>query len=99
MAGHKLRVLPVGISMLLVLQPMGLGWAQDNRKLPERDAALAHFREAHEQAAKEAGLRRDGLRPEPILSQEQLVSLAPSPAPMDCSARRPPTPRDLRRRL
>jgi phospholipase C len=61
--------------MLLVLQPMGLGWAQDNRKLPERDAALAHFREAHEQAAKEAGLRRDGLRPEPILSQEQLVSL------------------------
>jgi phospholipase C len=60
--------------MLMVFQPFHSGWAQENRTVPETDA-LAHFRQAHDIAAREAALRRAGLRPEPTLSQEQLVSL------------------------
>jgi phospholipase C len=61
--------------MLMVFQPLGSGWAQQNRAVPETDAALAHFRQAHEIAAREAGARISGLRPEPTLDYEQLVSL------------------------
>ena len=75
MVSQRLRVLPIWISMLMVFQPLGSGWAQENRAVPETDAALAHFRQTHEQATGEAHTRRLGLRPEPTLSYEQLVSL------------------------
>jgi phospholipase C len=75
MAGRKLQVLPIGISMLLVLQPFGSGLAQERVTAPEKDADRAHFLEAHQRAATEARLRRDALRPEPVVSKEDLVSL------------------------
>jgi phospholipase C len=68
-------VLPIWISMLMVFQPLGSGWAQENRAVPETDTALAHFRQTHERAVREAGMRLSGLRPDPPLSYEQLVSL------------------------
>jgi phospholipase C len=61
--------------MLMVFQPLHSGWAQENRTVPETDADLAHFRQAHERAVREAKMRASGLRPEPTLSYEQLVSL------------------------
>jgi phospholipase C len=75
MANRELRVLPVWISMLMAFQPLGSGWAQENRGVPDTDAARAHFRQMHERAIKEAQARVTGLRPEPPLSYEQLVSL------------------------
>jgi len=61
--------------MLMAFQPLGSGWAQENRGVPDTDAARAHFRQMHERAIKEAQARVTGLRPEPPLSYEQLVSL------------------------
>ena len=75
MPNRELRVLPVWISMLMAFQPLGSGWAQENRGVPDTDAARAHFRQMHERAIKEAQARVSGLRPEPTLSYEQLVSL------------------------
>jgi phospholipase C len=75
MVSQRLRVLPIWISMLMVFQPLGSGWAQENRAVPETDTALAHFRQTHERAVREAGMRLSGLRPDPPLSYEQLVSL------------------------
>ena len=75
MVSQRLRVLPIWISMLMVFQPLGSGWAQENRAVPETDAALAHLRQTHERAAEEARMRLSGLRPEPTLNYEQLVSL------------------------
>jgi phospholipase C len=60
--------------MLLVLQPFSLGLAQEKVTVPAKDAARAHFLEAHRQAANEARLRRE-LRPDPVVSPEDLVSL------------------------
>ena len=74
MARQRLQVLPIGISMLLVLQPFSLGLAQEEVAVPGKDAGRAHFLEAHRQAAEEA-LRRDALRPEPVVSAEDLVTL------------------------
>ena len=51
-----------------------LEW-DNNRAVPDTDAARAHFRQAHERATREAHARVSGLRPEPTLSYEQLVSL------------------------
>jgi len=75
MARERIRVLPIGVSMLLVLQPFSSGFAQERVAIPEKDAARAHFLEAHKQAAREARERRESLRPEPVISQEELVSL------------------------
>ena len=75
MVNRRLRVLPIWVSMLMVFQPLGAGWAQENRAVPETDAALAHFRQANERARREATVRLSGLRPEPTLDYEQLVSL------------------------
>jgi len=68
-------VLPIWISMLMVFQPLRSGWAQENPTVPDTDAARVHFRQAHERARREARARVAGLRPEPTLSYEQLVSL------------------------
>jgi len=48
--------------------------AQEKVTVPAKDAARAHFLEAHRQAANEARLRRE-LRPDPVVSPEDLVSL------------------------
>lgn len=61
--------------MLMVFQPLRSGWAQENPTVPDTDAARVHFRQAHERARREARARVAGLRPEPTLSYEQLVSL------------------------
>ena len=74
MARQRLQVLPIGISMLLILQPFSSGLAQEEVAVPGKDAGRAHFLEAHRQAAEEA-LRRDALRPEPVVSAEDLVTL------------------------
>jgi len=75
MARERIRVLPIGVSMLLVLQPFSSGFAQERVAIPEKDAARANFLDAHKQAAREARERRESLRPEPVISQEELVSL------------------------
>ena len=75
MPSQRLRVLPIWISMLMVFQPLRSGWAQENPTVPDTDAARVHFRQAHERARREARARVAGLRPEPTLSYEQLVSL------------------------
>ncbi len=75
MARQRLQVLPIEIFMLLVLQPFSAGLAQEKVAVPAKDAARAHFLEAHEQAAIEAHERRESLRPEPVISKEELVSL------------------------
>jgi phospholipase C len=75
MADHKLQVLPIGISLLMALQPYSSGWAQEKPAVPEKDAARAHFLEAHQRAVKEARARIEGLRPEPSISYDQLVNL------------------------
>jgi phospholipase C len=66
-------VLPIGISLLMVLQPFSSAWAEERGAAGEKTAARAQFLKAHERAAKEASSRQ--LRPEPLLSQEELVSL------------------------
>ena len=75
MARERLRVLPIGISMLLILQPFSSGLAQERPAVPRKDAARAHFLEAHQQAAGEARERDNLLRPEPVIPAEDLVSL------------------------
>jgi phospholipase C len=55
----------------MVLQPFTSGWAQERSTNVDRAQLLA----AHAQAAQEASLRRDGVRPEPPVSHEELVSL------------------------
>lgn len=75
MAHHKLQVLPIGISILMVIQPLGLGLAQERAAVDHNAAGRSHFLQAHERAASEARSRRDGLRPEPALSYEELVNL------------------------
>jgi phospholipase C len=75
-ADHKLRVLPIGISMLMVLQPFSSAWAEERGAAGEKIAAArAQFLKAHERAADEARQRRALLRPEPPVSPEELVSL------------------------
>jgi phospholipase C len=59
----------------MAIQPLGLGWAQDRGAVPQKDAERAHFLEAHQRAAEEARLRANALRPEPVLSHEELVTL------------------------
>jgi phospholipase C len=61
--------------MLLVLQPVSSGVAQERAAGPRKDAERAQFLEAHKQAANEAGERSTMLRPEPVISDEELVSL------------------------
>jgi len=77
MASERLRVLPIWISMLMVFQPFSSGWAQDKAQdqsaVPGKEPGRAQFLEAHKQAAAEARAR--ALRPEPVVSPEQLVSL------------------------
>ncbi len=75
MAHHKVRVLSLGISILMTLQPLSVGLAQEREAAIEKNPGLAHFLEAHRQARSEAVARSSGLRPEPVLSPEQLVSL------------------------
>jgi phospholipase C len=61
--------------MLLILQPFSSGLAQERPAVPRKDAARAHFLEAHQQAAGEARERDNLLRPEPVIPAEDLVSL------------------------
>jgi phospholipase C len=72
-AHNTLRALP--ITMLMVLQLSSSGLAQERGAVSEKGASRAHFLEAHERARKEARLRHDQLRPEPAISQDELVSL------------------------
>jgi len=76
MARQTLQVLPIWISVLLVLLPWGSGLAQEKEKVavPRKDPARVQFLEMHERAANEARQRRE-IRPEPVLSDEELVSL------------------------
>jgi len=60
--------------MLMALQPLASGLAQERAAVQEKDAGRAHFLEAHKRAVSEAIARRD-LRPEPVLSHEELVNL------------------------
>ena len=73
MVHPRLRVLPIGISLLMVLQPFSSAWAGERGVAGERTAARTQFLKAHERAVKESRSRQ--LRPEPVLSHEQLVSL------------------------
>ncbi len=75
MAHHKLQVLPIGISVLMALQPLSSGLAQERNAASEKAAVRAQLVKAHERAATEARLRRDQLRPEPPVSHEELVNL------------------------
>ena len=75
MAHHNLQVLPIGISMLMALQPLSLGLAQERSAASEKAAVRAQLLKAHERSATEARLRRDQLRPEPSVSPEELVNL------------------------
>jgi phospholipase C len=63
------------MSMLLVLQPFSSGVAQERAAEPAKDADRAQFGEAHKRAAGEARERSTMLRPEPVVSDEELVSL------------------------
>jgi phospholipase C len=75
-ADHKVRLLPIGISILMVLQPFSAGLAEERGGAGEKIAAArAQFLKAHERAATEARERREMLRPEPPVSAEELVSL------------------------
>jgi len=67
----KLRVLLLGISALMVFQPFTSGWAQERSTVQDR----TQFLEIHQQAAKEASLRSNHLRPEPPISQEELLGM------------------------
>ncbi len=73
MVHPRLRVLPIGISLLMVLQPFSSAWAEQRGAAAVRTAAHAQFLKAHERAVKESSSRQ--LRPEPVLSHEELVSL------------------------
>jgi phospholipase C len=75
MAMQKLRMLPLGMSILMVLQPFSSGWAQEKGGAGVKSTVRAQFLKAHERAANEARLRHDQLAPEPVLSPEELVSL------------------------
>ncbi len=76
MSDQKLRLLRIGISILMVLQPFSSAWAEEGSGAGEKIAAArAQFLKAHERAAIEARERRDLLRPEPPLGPEELVSL------------------------
>ena len=71
MSDTKLRVLLLGISALMVFQPFTSGWAQERSTVQDR----TQFLEIHQQAAKEASLRSNHLRPEPPISQEELLGM------------------------
>jgi len=76
MAHRRLQILPIGISMLMVLQPFSSVRAEERGGAGEKIAtARAQFLKAHERAATEAHQRRDLLRPEPPVSPEELVNL------------------------
>ncbi len=65
MTHNKLRVLPIGMSILMVLQPLTSALAQETARAKEMDAGRAQFLEAHKRAESEAHARRS-LAPEPV---------------------------------
>jgi len=73
---QKLRVLSIGISALMMIQPLSPVLAADRGVITTaRHSTPSSFLEAHRVAAEEARLRGHLLRPEPPLSEDQLLSL------------------------
>lgn len=75
MASSKLQCLSIGLSMMLAVQPFGVALGQERSAAAKKFSERASFREAHQQALEEARLREERLRPEPTVSQTELVSL------------------------
>jgi phospholipase C len=58
----------------MVLQPFSAGFAQESGA-GQKDPGRAHFLVAHQRAREEARLRRENLRPEPALSEDEMITL------------------------
>lgn len=74
MAYREFKLLSAGLSALLAIQPFGVAFAQQKastRQVIPREA----FRDQHDRAVEEARLRRTSLRPEPVLSHDEIVAL------------------------
>ena len=72
---RRYQVLPIGVSLLMALQPFtsALAEKRENAKPEKQSAVHAHFLAAHRQAVADAQMRQ--LQPEPALSYSQELSL------------------------
>jgi len=77
MANIRTQVLPVVVSAWMALQPLTSALAQEPQKAARAgdSQGRAEFLAAHQRAVEEARLRSAGLRPEPAISYDQLMSL------------------------
>ncbi len=74
MLNREAKLLSAGLSALLAIQPFGAAFAQEKAK-PHEAIPREAFQDTHDKVVEEARGRKAGLRPEPVLSHDELVAL------------------------
>jgi len=74
MINREAKLLSAAFSALLAIQPFGAAFAQEKAKTREAIPREA-FQDTHDKVVEEARQRAAGLRPEPVLSHDELVAL------------------------